>query len=94
VVAVVLAAVAPSFPGITPLSPSASLGVPTASERACSPWYLSYVALSASGLQQLGQLRLLEDWEDSSLLLVVVVVYISSDCVDWGVDQLHHPSWY
>jgi hypothetical protein len=49
VVAVVLAVVAPSFPGVSPLSPSASLGVPTASEHACPPWYLSSVALSASG---------------------------------------------
>jgi hypothetical protein len=54
VAAVVLAAVAPSFPGVSPLSPGTSLGIPTASERACSPWYLSSVALSASGLQQLG----------------------------------------
>jgi hypothetical protein len=50
VVAVVLATVAPSSPGLSPLSPSASLGVPAASEHACPPWYQQYVALSASGL--------------------------------------------
>jgi hypothetical protein len=48
--AVVLATVVPSFPGISPLSPGASLGVPAASESACPPWYLPFVALSASGL--------------------------------------------
>jgi hypothetical protein len=37
VVAVVLAAVAPSFPGESPLSPRASLGVLAASVRACPP---------------------------------------------------------
>jgi hypothetical protein len=50
VVAVVLAAVAPSFPSVPPLSPSTSLGVPAASERACLPWYLPSVAISASGM--------------------------------------------
>jgi hypothetical protein len=50
VVVVVLGAVAPSFLGVSPLSPSASLSVPAASERACTPWYLPSVALSASGL--------------------------------------------
>jgi hypothetical protein len=54
--AVVLAAVAaaPFSPGVSPLtlgaSPGASLGVPAASVHACSPWYLSSAALSASGL--------------------------------------------
>jgi hypothetical protein len=47
--AVVLAAIVPSFPGVSPLSPGASLSVPVASERACLPWYLPSVALSASG---------------------------------------------
>jgi hypothetical protein len=50
VVAVVLAAVAPSFPEVPPLSPGASLGVPAASERACLPWYPPSIALSASRL--------------------------------------------
>jgi hypothetical protein len=49
VVALVLAAIAPSFPGVSPLSPGASLGVPTASVHACPPWYLPSAALSASG---------------------------------------------
>jgi hypothetical protein len=62
VVAVVLAAItvalfSPSVsplalgasPGVYPLSPSASLGVPAASVHACPPWYLPSAALSASG---------------------------------------------
>jgi hypothetical protein len=84
VVAVVLAGVAASFPGASPLSPGTSLGIPVASVRACPRWYLPSLALSTSGLQLRDQLRLVEDWEDSSLLLVVVVIYISSGCVDWG----------
>jgi hypothetical protein len=99
-------AVAPSFPDITPLfpdatpgvsllSPSASLGVPAASVRAYLPWCQPFVASSSSELQPLGQLRLVEAAvEDPSLLVVVGVVYISTECVDWEVDQLHHPSWY
>jgi hypothetical protein len=31
--------------------------------------------------------------EDPSQV-VVVVVWISSECVDWEVDQFHRPSWY
>jgi hypothetical protein len=60
-VAVVLTVVAPSslgvsplapdaFPGVYPLSSSASLGVPAASVHACPPWYLPSTVLSASGL--------------------------------------------
>jgi hypothetical protein len=59
VVAVVLAAVAPSSPGVSPLahgaspgvyplSPGAFLGVPIAYVHACTPWYLPYAALSTS----------------------------------------------
>jgi hypothetical protein len=73
VAVVVLADVAPSFPGASPPSPGASLGVTVASVRECPPWYLPSVALSASGLQQLGQLRLVEGLEDPSQLVVVVV---------------------
>jgi hypothetical protein len=94
VAAVVLAAVVPSFPGASPPSPGTPLGGPAASVRAYPPYYPPSVALSTSGLQLLGQLRLVEDLEDPSQLVVVVVVWISSDCVDWGVDQFHHPSWY
>ena len=61
VVAVVLAAVAPSSLGVSPLSPGASLGVPAASVHAYLPWCQPSVALSASGLQLLDQLRLVED---------------------------------
>jgi hypothetical protein len=67
VVAVVLATVAPSSPG-------ASLSIPAASVRACPPWYLPSVALSASVLQLPDQHRLVEDLEGPSLLVVVVVV--------------------
>jgi hypothetical protein len=66
VVAVVLAAIAPSSLGASPLSPGASLGVPAASVHAYPPSYQSSIALSASGLQLLGQHRLVEDWEDPS----------------------------
>jgi quinol-cytochrome oxidoreductase complex cytochrome b subunit len=102
----VVVAVAPSFPGVSPLSPDAvpsvsllspgaSLGIPTAFARAYPPWYQPFVASSSSELQPLGQLRLVEAAvEDPSLLVVVGVVYISTECVDWEVDQLHHPSWY
>jgi hypothetical protein len=42
-----------------------------------------------------GQLLLVEAVaEDPSLLVVAGVVYISSECVDWEVNQFHHPSWY
>jgi hypothetical protein len=106
VFAAVVVAVAPSFPGITPLfpnaapcvsllSPGAFLGVPAASVRAYPPWYQPFVASSSSELQPLGQLRSVEAAvEDPSLLVVVRVVYISTECVDWEVDQFHHPSWY
>jgi quinol-cytochrome oxidoreductase complex cytochrome b subunit len=103
---VVVVAVAPSFPGVSPLfpdvvpgvsllSPGASLSVLAASARAYPPWYQPFFASSSSELQPLGQLRLVEAVvEDPSLLVVVGVVYISTDCVDWEVDQFHHPSWY
>ena len=85
VLAAVAVATAPFSPGISslapgasldvyPLSPGASLGVPAASVHACPPWYLPSAALSASGLQLLDQLRLVEDLEDPSQLVVVVVV--------------------
>jgi hypothetical protein len=74
VVAVVLAAVAPIAPGASPLALGASLGVPTASERVYPPSYQPYVALFASGLQLRDQLWLVEDWEDPSQVVVVVVV--------------------
>ena len=62
-------------PDIYPLSPGASLGVPTASTRAYPPWYLPSVASSSSKLQLLGQLRLVEAVvEDPSLLVVAGVV--------------------
>jgi hypothetical protein len=38
-----------AFPYVYPLSPGASLGVPTASVHACPPWYLPSAALSTSG---------------------------------------------
>jgi quinol-cytochrome oxidoreductase complex cytochrome b subunit len=102
----VVVVVAPSFPGVSPLfpnaapsvsllSPSASLGDPAASVRAYPPWRQPFVASSSSELQPLGQLRLVEAAvENPSLLVVVGVVYISTECVDWEVDQFHHPSWY
>ena len=82
--AVAAAVVAPSFPGVSPLAPGvtpvvyllfpdASPGVPAASERAYPPWCLPSVALSASGLQLRDQLRLVEDVEDPSQVVVVVV---------------------
>jgi hypothetical protein len=105
--AVVLAAVAvaPFSPSVSPLalgaSPSvyplalgASLSVPAASARVYPPWCLPSIALSASVLQQRHQLRLVEAVEDPSQVVVVVVVQISSKCVDWEVDQFHHPLWY
>jgi hypothetical protein len=104
VVAAIAVAVAPFFPGVSPLaldaapgvSPlalGASPGVPAASARAYPPQCLPSVASSSSELQLLGQLRLVEAVEDPSQV-VVVVVYISSECVDWEADQFHHPSWY
>jgi hypothetical protein len=80
VVAVVLAAVAPFAPSASPPSLGASppsLGespnAPVASARAYLPSYQSSVALSTSGLQLLDQPRLVEDLEDSSLLVAVAV---------------------
>jgi hypothetical protein len=73
-VAVVLAAIAPFAPGASPLALGVSLGVPAASARAYPPWCQPSVALSASGLQLRDQLRLVEDLEDPSQLVVVVVV--------------------
>jgi hypothetical protein len=52
--------------------PCASLGVPIASALAYLPYYQPFVAAYASGLQPLHQLRLVEDLEDSSLLVAVV----------------------
>ena len=74
VVAVVLAVVVPFAPGASPLALGASLGVLAASMHAYPPWCLPSVALSASGLQLRDQLRLVEDLEDPSQLVVVVVV--------------------
>jgi hypothetical protein len=85
VLAAVAIAVAPFSPGVSPLalgaSPGvypltlgASPGVPAASACAYLPWCLPSIALSASGLQQLGQLRLMEAVEDPSQVVVVVVV--------------------
>lgn len=74
VVAVVLAAIVPFAPGVSPLALGASLGAPAASARAYPPWCQPSVALSLSELQLLGQLRLVEDSEESSQLVVVVVV--------------------
>jgi hypothetical protein len=81
-----------AFPGVYPLTLGASPGVPVVSARAYPPWCLPSVALSSSMLQQRGQLLLVEAMEDPSQVVVVVVVYISSECVDWEVDQFHHPS--
>jgi hypothetical protein len=58
-------------PGVYPLALGASPDVPTASAHAYPPWCLPSVALFASGLKQLDQFWTVED---SSLLLVVVVV--------------------
>jgi hypothetical protein len=86
VVVVVVVAVAPFSPGISPLSPSAFLGVyplspgaspgvPAASARAYPPWYLSSIASSSFDLKLFGQLRLVEAVvEDPSLLVVAGVV--------------------
>jgi hypothetical protein len=106
VLAIVVVLVAPSFPGVSPLfpdeapgvsllSPDASLGIPAAFARAYPPWCQPFVASSSSELQPLGQLRLVEvAVEDPFLLVAVGVVYISTECVDWEVDQFHHPFWY
>jgi hypothetical protein len=61
-------------PGVYPLALGASPGVPAASARAYPPWCLPSVALSASVLQQRGQLRLVEVVEHPSQVVVVVVV--------------------
>jgi hypothetical protein len=63
----------PSSPDASPLSPGASLGVSAAFVRAYPPYYPPFVALLASGLQLLGQCRLVEDLEDPFQLAVVVV---------------------
>jgi hypothetical protein len=70
----VLAAVAPFAPGASPPALGASLDAPVAFAHAYLPWCQPSVALSASGLQLQDQLRLVEDLEDSSQLVVVVVV--------------------
>jgi hypothetical protein len=76
VVAMGLAAIAPSSPDASPHTYLAflgtSLGVLAASVHASLPWYKPFVASSASGLQPLERFRLVEDLEDSSLLVVVV----------------------
>jgi hypothetical protein len=85
VLVVVVVAVAPfspaksplapsAFPGVYPLSPGASLGVPAASACAYPPWYLPSVASSSSELQRLGQLRLVEAVVEGPSLLVVAGV--------------------
>jgi hypothetical protein len=84
VVLAVVVAVAPFSPGVSPLALGASPdvyplalgtspGVPAASARAYPPWCQSFVALSSSMLQQLGQIRLVEAMEDPSQVVVVVV---------------------
>jgi hypothetical protein len=72
--AAVAVAIAPFAPGASPLALGASLGVPAASVRAYPPWCLPFAALSASGLQLRGQLRLVEAVEDPSQFVVVVAV--------------------
>ena len=92
---VVAVAATPFSPGVSLLALGAFPGVPVASARAYPPWYLPSVASSSSELQLLGQLRLVEVVvEGPSLLVVAGVVQISSECVDWEVNQFHHPSWY
>jgi hypothetical protein len=82
---VVLVAVAPFSPGVSPLapgafsnvyplSPGASLGVPAASVRAYPPWCLPSVASSSYDLQPLGQLRLVEAMVEGPSPLVVAGV--------------------
>jgi hypothetical protein len=82
---VVVVAIAPFSPGVSPLalgaspgvySPAlgASPGVPTAFARAYPPWCQPSVALSSSVLQHLGQLRLVEAVEDPSHVVVFVFV--------------------
>jgi hypothetical protein len=61
-------------PGVSPLSPSTSPGVPAASVCAYPPWYLPSVASSSSELQLLGQLRLVEAVVEGPSLLVVAGV--------------------
>jgi hypothetical protein len=63
-----------AFLGVYPLSPGASPGVPAASAHAYLPWYLSSVASSSSELQQLGLLRLVEAVVEGPSLLVVAGV--------------------
>jgi hypothetical protein len=74
VVAVVLAVVVHFAPSASPPSLGASLGVPATSVLAYPQWCQPSIALSASGLQLRDQLRLVEDLEDPSQLVVVVVV--------------------
>jgi hypothetical protein len=85
VVVVAAVAVAPFSPGVSPLAHGASPGVyplalgaspsvPAASARAYPPWCLPFIALSASGLQLRDQLQLVEDVEDPSQVVVIVVV--------------------
>jgi hypothetical protein len=85
VLAVVVAAIMPfspsvsplalgASPGIYPLTLGAYLGVLAISARAYPPWCQPSVALSSSVLQHLGQLRLVEAMEDPSQVVVVVVV--------------------
>ena len=83
---VVAAAIAPSFPGVSPLVPGttpgvsllfpgASPGVLAASERAYLPLCPPFVASSSSELQPVGQLLPVEAVvEDPSLLVVAGVV--------------------
>ena len=72
-VVAVVPTVLDSFLDAFPVVPDAFPGVLAASEHASLPWYQPFVASSASGLQPLGQFRLVEDLKDPSLLVVVVV---------------------
>jgi hypothetical protein len=71
-----LAAVSPFSPNASPPTYlafiGAFLGVSAASAHASLPLYQPFVASFASGLQPVGQFRLVEDLEDSSLHVVVV----------------------
>jgi hypothetical protein len=73
-VVLVVVAVAPFAPSLSPLALGVSLIVPVASVRAYPPWCLPSIALSASELQLRDQLQLVEAVEDPSQVVVVVVV--------------------
>jgi hypothetical protein len=71
-----------AFPDVHPLFPGAFLGVLAAFGCAYLPWCQPFAASSSFELQLVDRLRLVGDWEDSSLLAVVGVVDISTECVD------------